>query len=163
MNLSLKELKNRLFYNPKTGIFIWLPYFNAKNSNKEAGIIHPNGYKYIHIRPYGQYRAHRLAWFYMTGKWPKNQIDHKNRIKSDNKFSNLREANNSQQQANTKISVKNKLGIRGVCKTSNGKAWRATIWMNGKSKHLGTYKTIKEAEFIYNKNAKKYFGEFLKI
>lgn len=159
-DIALEQLKSRLDYNPDTGDFIWRPFFGAKKPGQIAGIIHPNGYRYIAIRPYRSYRAHRLAWFYMTGQWPKDQIDHINRIKTDNRFCNLREANSSEQQANTKVLRTNKLGVRGVCKASKGPSYRAVIWVNGKSKHLGSYKTIEEAQAVYEQEARKHFKHF---
>lgn len=155
LKIDISTLKDRLFYNQETGIFVWRAYKHAKRVGKPAGIVHPNGYVIIHLKPFGQYRAHRLAWFYMTGEWPKDQIDHINRIKTDNRFSNLREANASDQQMNVSLSSRNKSGMRGVCLTSNKKAWRAVIWINGRSIHLGTFPTKEEASEVYLSKAKE--------
>jgi hypothetical protein len=69
LDLPHAELLARLHYNPETGIFTWLKYFAAKRVGKQAGLIHPeSGYVTIPIKPWGSFRANRLAWFYMTGR-----------------------------------------------------------------------------------------------
>ena len=150
--LTQEELKKHLSYNPETGLFTWLNI--RKMKGKIAG---SNCHQYIRINIRGKkYLAHRLAWLYMTGNWPKNQIDHKDRNKSNNSFINLREATRSQQQANSKTTGK---WGRGISKNKN--KWRACIYLNNKRIHLGNFYTIEEAKEIYNNKAKELFGEFI--
>jgi hypothetical protein len=49
-------------------------------------------------------------------------------------------------------------GYKGV--TPNGSGWAAKIYYDGKSYHLGTYQTKKQAALAYNLAATKFFGEF---
>ena len=86
--LSHEELKNILHYNPEIGLFSWL----IKPSDKIkigsiAGSVDKDGYVIITLNS-KKYRAHRLIWFYVYGKWPVNEIDHINRIPSDNRIIN---------------------------------------------------------------------------
>jgi hypothetical protein len=91
LELNLTYLKHILAYNELTGIFTWKVSKSSKTVvGSIAGTLHPNGYIYIGIDGYG-YRAHRLAWFYVYGKWPADQIDHINFIKTDNSINNLRD------------------------------------------------------------------------
>src|ERR1700679_771404 len=91
-------------YIPETGKFFWrersayfpkYKTFNSQFSGKEIkGFIGKDGYFYIDVSICGKkrrYPAHHIAWLIMTGAWPKNEIDHKNRIRNYNKFENLRE------------------------------------------------------------------------
>ena len=59
------------------------------------------------------YRAHRLAWLYMTGKWPKEEIDHKDTNSLNDKIENLRICNDFQNKANRKTPSTNKTGFKG--------------------------------------------------
>lgn len=84
--LTQDELKTQLHYNPETGIFKWMVTKNSKSKiNTIAGTSHYRDYNSIKIDNVS-YKTHRLAWFYMTGLWPKNQIDHINRIRGDVTF-----------------------------------------------------------------------------
>lgn len=105
-----------------------------------------------------QYSEHRLAWFYTYGVWPGDELDHKDGNGLNNSIDNLREADSVQNQGNTRARRNNKLGIKGV--RLIGSAYRAEIKPNGKTIHLGNFKTPEEANEAYMKAAKVYYGEF---
>lgn len=148
--LTQERLKELLHYDPETGVFTRL-YGNECWKGKAAGGKDEKGY--VRVRLYGaKYRAHRLAWLYMTGSWPKNQIDHINRIKHDNRIDNLRDVNNSQnKQNNFKARSDNKSGFLGVCSHQKkmGMRYNAVITSNGVSTNLGWYGTPEEAHQAY--------------
>jgi len=146
-----------LDYNSETGIFTNKVTRNSRAvKDTIAGNLDPKGYIIITINK-EKYAAHRLAWFYEYGKWPKNQIDHKNTIKSNNWINNLREATNLQNSCNTK-SRKGSSKYKGVCR-DNGK-WKASIKVNNISKHLGRFINEKDAALAYNKGAVEFHKEF---
>jgi len=95
------ELKTILHYDPKTGIFTWKIKISKKTLiGSIAGHLGHKGYIKIVIKGKG-YRANRLAWFYMTGEWPENLVDHVNRIRNDNRWVNLRDITNKENIANS--------------------------------------------------------------
>ena len=88
-------------------------------------------------------------------------IDHANRNPLDNRKSNLRICNQSQNLANSKLATTNKSGYKGVCWHALGKGyWRASITVHQKHKFIGLYNTRTEAALAYNRAAEKYFGEY---
>lgn len=91
------------------------------------------------------YLAHRLAWFYVYGEWPKNQIDHINRIKTDNRIFNLRDVDNSTNQHNNALRKHNTSGTTGVMNCKSRNCWGAQIYVNNKRIYLGIYKTKEDA------------------
>jgi hypothetical protein len=158
--ITQEQLKEILEYNPDTGVFTW-----KKTVNSRAVIGSVAGYKinegYIQISIYGKkYRAHRLAFLYMTGKWPKELVDHVNQIKDDNRYINLREATVSQNNINSKKQKNNKSGYRGVYWDSKNQIWRVQIKYKSKHRYLGRYADIKEAASVYKAAALKLYGEF---
>jgi hypothetical protein len=104
--------------------------------------------------------AHRLAWIYMTGRQPLYDIDHINLNRADNSWNNLREATRSENKANTTPPVTNTSGVKGVSWHKHRKNWRATIKIDGKAKHLGSFADIEEAKAAYEKTAAEMFGNF---
>jgi hypothetical protein len=92
--------------------------------------------------------AHRLAWFYVHGRWPNPGIDHINGQKGDNRICNLREANSSQNAQNQTLRKDNVCGHPGV--QAMGGKWRARIRLNGISHELGYYEDIEDAAFAYS-------------
>jgi hypothetical protein len=154
-NIDSTYLREVLEYNPQTGIFIW------KNRTSTcvkigdiAGWIDFHGYHSIRLNK-KIYRAHRLAWLYVYGKFPKMNIDHINGIKTDNRIENLREATTSENGQNKKKSMSNnKSGYLGVSKIKNKDRWCAFIKVNGKNKNLGSFKTPELASIAYI-NAKR--------
>lgn len=137
--LTQERLKELLTYDPDSGVFTWKETRNGFVKKGDiAGSNNGKGYIVIMIDKI-TYQSHRLAWLYMTGEHPKNQIDHINHRKSDNVFSNLREATNQDNQKNTSISKNNTSGIVGVIWHKRFKKWSAQI-NSGKRYHLGCYK-----------------------
>lgn len=159
--LTYTRLKELMHYDPETGIFTWLVDRHAnKVKGTKAGSISVHGYNTIHIDG-KMYRSSRLAFLYMTGKWPKSMIDHKNRIKNDDRWCNLRTANRSQNRVNTVRNVNNKSGYKGVYWRKRDLIWEAQIRVDKKLKYLGCFNTPEEASLAYQKASQEYFGEFV--
>ena len=157
--ISQAQLKEVLEYNPDTGVFIWRkPNGNRVKVGNVAGNKSVNGYIRIKIKK--EYLAHRLAYLYMIGNFPENDIDHINHIKDDNRWVNLRAATSAQNRANTKKRINNKAGYKGVCWDKQKKKWCANITHISKHMHIGYYTTPQEAAEAYNKKAIELFGEF---
>ncbi len=154
--LTPERLRELLHYDPETGIFtrrIGCCGLHGK-ANSIAGTICRGGYVVIQIDR-KVYKASRLAWLYMYGVWPKNQIDHKDTNKLNNKFSNLRDVTHSLNQQNVhKARKTNKLGLQGVGKKPYG--FHARITYNKITKHLGYFPTAELAHAAYLR-AKKIF------
>lgn len=150
----LKELFN---YDPETGIFTR----NLDRRKWKAGTVAGTiacGYISINV-DYCIYRAHRLAWRYMTGEDPETGIDHINGIPTDNRFCNLRLANQSENMRNIHKKKLNICGAKGVHKARNGR-FCAKIQRLGKTIHLGTFDSIEEARASYNTASKVIHGSF---
>jgi len=145
MTLTQEELHEQLHYDPDSGFFYWLILKNNQlNIGDRAGSINPKGYVLITVNRIS-YKAHRLAWFYVYGYWPENDIDHKDRIKHHNWIENLREASKQCNARNRTVACNNKSGVKGVHKSKKVNKWVAQIKVNKKSKYLGTYKYLDDA------------------
>lgn len=98
----------------------------------------------------------RVIWKWVTGADPAETVDHKNRIRDDNRWENLRLASRSEQAWNT---VKpNSTGFPGV--NRHGNKWRARLKVNGKIKYFSGYSTPEEASAAREAAAKKYHVDF---
>lgn len=161
MACSIQRLKEVLHYDAASGVFTWRITVSSRAvKDDEAGwLCGP----YVRIQVDGeQYQAHVLAWFYVTGEWPKEFIDHKNLIKTDNRFDNLREATNSQNQANTVPKKKNKHGVKGVAYNKRLGMWNVTLRVDGKQILNTTRKNYDEAVQVLI-DAEKLQGIFRRV
>lgn len=157
--ITQERLKEVLNYNPDTGLFTRLVRTAyCTKVGDIAGTLDGNGYIAIRI-DYKQYPAHRLAFLYMTGKWPENDTDHADGVRSNNKWTNLRDATRSQNCENQKKAhINNKSsGLLGAY--PNGKGFYAMIQIKGKRKYIGTFETKELAHEAYL-NAKRELHEF---
>ncbi len=94
-------------------------------------------------------QAHRLAWFYVYGKWPSEHIDHINGNPSDNRIDNLREVDQLRNAWNSKKSATNRSGYKGVSWHRSAKRWQAQLTHKGQSYHLGYFDSQHEAAKAY--------------
>ncbi len=142
--ISQKKLKNRVLYNKKTGVFTTLTSYHKKNIGKILGHTAKDGYTSIEIE--GEvYKSHRLAWLYMEGCFPKNQIDHINHNRSDNRWKNLREVTQTENSRNTKKYKHNTSGVSGVHWNKRQHKWYARISTDNKRIFLGSFIEFHEA------------------
>jgi hypothetical protein len=151
--LTQTQLKELLAYDPATGLFTWRKARGTKQKNAIAGS--QNAKRYIEISVYGTlYKAHRLVWLYEYGCFPVGELDHINRIPSDNRRVNLQIATRSQNTQNTGLQRNNVSGHRGVGWNKQRQKWRARISINGKNTYLGWFNTIENAIVAYTTAAK---------
>ena len=147
-NISLERLREALDYDPESGIFRWRidRYRKAKAGDIAGSLV--EGYIAICV-DYVIYRASRLAWFHIHGTWPANSIDHIDGDKTNNRIANLRDVTVAQNNQNFRTARSdNRLGLLGV-RTKNGRRFDATIWVDGKTKHIGTFSTPESAHAAY--------------
>ena len=160
-DLTAKELRTRIDYDPITGGLKWRETQSKKiKTGDDAGYITKHrggGYRRVYLNGIG-YMAHKLAWLHYYGQWPSDQIDHINRVRSDNRIENLREATQSENQANRKIASHNKSGFKGV--TKHQRKWAASIRKNRLRIHIGVFDTPQEAHAAYCEAANKLHGSY---
>lgn len=168
--LSQEFLRSILEYSPETGIFVWKKrppemfpsvracnVWNSRYSGRVAGhkTQGPGNLSYITIRVLDRsYKAHRLAWGYMTGEFPEVNIDHIDGNGTNNKWSNLREADWTENMRNCRISKNNTTGYHGI-EVVDGK-YRVRITVNYKTITLGRSVCIHEARRMRQEAEKKY-------
>lgn len=150
INMITREiLKNMLHYDAATGLFYRLTSSQGKNIFDKAGCLNAGGYVRIIIAG-KSYVAHRLAWLYMTGEWVTN-IDHKNGVRNDNRWGNLRDGRNGINQQNIRRpKLHNKSGLLGAY--PNGKRFMASIRVNKRAVYIGTFDTPELAHAAYVKS-----------
>lgn len=160
MNDVLQELRRQFTYNAEGGEFSRRPQFRGRWKGKAvAGTVGRHGYVAIRLND-RLYLAHRLAWLHEFGEWPPGNLDHINRIKTDNRIANLRVATPRQNAWNRKMPRHNTSGFKGVVKHVYGPGWIASIRLNGKRKHLGVFASAEEAAAAYDRVAEVTRREF---
>ena len=150
--MQIEAVLRAVRYEPETGLFYWaIKRKGGRGVGKIAGATNAAGYTVIRIDG-KDYYAHRLAWLFTHGRWPACEIDHRNGVRSDNRISNLREADRSSNMHNLQGARKDsKTGVLGVSPHAGG--YVASIHVRGKKRHLGSFRTIEEAAAVY-RNAK---------
>jgi len=139
--MTQDELKQLVSYCPETGVFIRL-----KQTSPRIKVGQTSGWKdvqgYLNMTLHGrQWKAHRLAWLYMTGAFPIGEIDHINRVKDDNRFCNLRDVDRLTNELNKGIQSNNTSGFKGVSYQKQSGKWEAYVCRNKKKKSLGVFAT----------------------
>lgn len=145
--VTANRLRKLLDYNPDTGIFVWkLATTNRVKAGDAAGSRGSDGY--IRIGVCGRiYKAHRLAWLYVHGDWPKMELDHINGIKTDNRIGNLRDVTRSVNARNLHRAQRNSAsGVLGVSLHKATGLWRAYKHR----RYLGYFKTVDAAKAAWD-------------
>lgn len=155
-SLTIDRLKCVLRYDEMSGHFFWLVHKSPRSKiGDKAGQYESGGY--IRIKIDGvDYLAHRLAWLYTHGSWPESEIDHANRVRDDNRISNLREATPTQNKQNIGMKKNNKSGFIGVSWDKNNNKWKAKIVVNYKAIQIGLFDDPEIASAAYLEAKKKY-------
>jgi hypothetical protein len=158
---SQETIKEKLHYDPETGLF---RFIGGPRKGKVADCRHPNGYIQIGFGPpWVLFRAHRLAWIYVTGREPEQQIDHIDGDRSNNKWANLREATPRQNSANSKSTIPNTSGYRGVSWDARRNKWFVKIKVSGVQKFLGYYDDPAVGHQVYCAAARELNGDFARF
>lgn len=153
-NISVARLRELLNFCPDTGVFTWR--FSRKGrkglAGAQAGTVDRKGYRYICLDR-NKAGAHRLAWLYVHGTLPSDEIDHINGCRDDNRILNLRLATPTLNRENLHTAKKqNKSsGLLGVsrCLGNKDSRFRARITVGGKEILLGRFDTADEAHAAY--------------
>ncbi len=146
--LTQARLKERLTYDPLTGIFRTRERVKQVPAGEIAGCYSSKGYRRIKIDD-REYPAHRLAWLYVHGEFPPGDIDHINRVRDDNRIANLRPATRQENGQNRKCSANNTSGYLGVTWNRACSKWQASIRHAGKAIYLGLHPTPEQAAAAY--------------
>lgn len=168
--LPVQFLSECFSYYPDTGALIWrkrpehhfastsyAERFNNRYAGTAAGS--QNGAGYLHVGIGGvMHRVHRIAWALSTGEWPTVKIDHKDGDRSNNKWLNLRLADDAGNSQNCKIRIDNTSGYKGVFASSTG--WRSKISARGKRYDLGRFNSPELAHEFYDLAAQMLHGQF---
>lgn len=143
--LTQDRLKTLLTYDPDTGIFVYAKARPKVQVGAIAGHVH-KGHGYNQIKIDGKlYLAHRLAWLYVYGRWPQEQLDHINRIRTDNRLANLREVTNAQNCQNRPVQRNSTSKCAGVTWNKTLNKWHTRISLNNQRKHIGWFLTFEDA------------------
>lgn len=149
--LTAVRLRTVLDYDLDTGLFKWrISTSNRALAGSVAGRSNGNGYRRIMI-DHGTYYAHRLAWFYVYGEWPVDELDHADGNRSNNRILNLRPATHAENGQNQPLRCSNSSGKHCVSWHKHAFKWCAYIWVSGKKKHLGLFESIDDASAAYLK------------
>lgn len=156
---ELERLHELFNYNPETGLFIRKV---SRGKTKEGDVAGTISCGYIGICvDWVVYRAHRLAWLWMTGQDPgEMEIDHKDGNTQNNIFSNLRLATRLDNSKNTRVFSTNKTGFRGVSYDKIRGKYVAEIISDRVKHRLGRFDTAEEAASAYSEASKRLHGQF---
>jgi len=157
--LTRARLRELLRYNKRTGEFHWRKESRRVDKGQLAGCLDRERYWVIWIGR-RNYPAHQLAWLYVMGTWGRPTIDHRDGNPANNRWSNLRLATHSQNNANRRRPRHNTSGFKGVSYDRQRQQWKATICKDGHTMCLGWFDTPQAAHRAYVKAARKLFGEF---
>lgn len=155
MELTRDLLLEYVSYDPETGLFTWLRYRNNRIKVGDVACRPSKRLGYRILKLFGKsYMAHRVAWLVMTGDWPPGMIDHKDRVRDNNRFDNLRLADyvlNGQNQCNAQRGSSSK--FLGVFWNTKSSKWQAGICFSvggkKKYKYLGLFDDEKDAGRAY--------------
>lgn len=143
--LTQERLRHVLHYDESTGVFTWLvKRRGVVTAGTPAGSKRCDGYLSIKVDGVS-HLAHRLAWFYVTGQWPSEQIDHFDGNRSNNAYANLREASAKQNRENTALYSRNSTGYRGVTQDKRTGRFVARIIHKSRGYHIGVFDSAAEA------------------
>lgn len=161
--LTAERLRELFSYNPDTGEFVRLVRTSARGPlGPVRGSLNSAGYPRVFIDG-RSYLMHRLAFLYMTGRWPAEELDHRDGDPSNYRWANLREATRAQNCQNMRRSKKNKSGLKGASFNRQHGTWVGSIAADGTQIMLGRFDTAEAAHAAYCEAARRLHGEFARV
>ena len=142
--ITYEEASEAFEYDPDTGIITNKTNRGKARKGEEAGWETEKGYRRVHLLD-RNYMIHRLAWLLHHGEWPKQDIDHINGVKDDNRIRNLRDVSRLENKRNSKKSVNNTSGVTGVKWHKRGRKWTASIKNLSEDIYLGLFDCFLDA------------------
>jgi hypothetical protein len=143
--IDQETVKKLFHYDAESGMLLWRNG-NGRNVKPWQEAKASNGQGYYTVKINGtSYRVHRLIWLYVYGNFPDKYIDHKNRIRNDNRLCNLRDVNTTDNAQNISLPNHNTSGHIGVSWIKSHNAWTVFVKVNKKNKWLGYYKNLNDA------------------
>lgn len=159
--ISLEFIRGHFAYDPLTGkLTRTKTYAPGQFVGQELGGLTSLGYVKATVCG-AQCQMHRLIRFYVLGEWPSGEVDHVNRDRADNRWSNLRDSTRVSNGINRPLHASNKSGYTGVTFDKGTNKWRATGRVNGKNVYLGLYLTPEEAAKVAAHSRKQEYGSFV--
>lgn len=168
---DVSYLRQRLDYDPATGIFIWRARpaeqfpdaahghtWNTRYAGKSAGSMNNSGYLKIGIDD-EQFLAHRIAWLMFHGSSVPHDIDHVDGNRTNNRIANLRAATRAENLANMRR-LKTNTGIKGVYFDAKRQKFQAHITVSYRQHNLGRFDTLEEAITARREAAMRLHGSF---
>lgn len=156
----LELLRELLHYDPETGLMTWIKGRQGVREGSPAGSM-PNreGYRKLRFKD-GTYVLHRVAFFMGSGVEPVGIVDHINGNPTDNRLCNLREATPEQSSCNTRITSRNKSGVKGVYWHLDKKRWVVVVGFRRKKVQADRFRTVEEARIAVMEARSRLHGEF---
>lgn len=160
-SLTVERLRELVRYDPLTGVFTNIAPRKKVRVGDRAGTRESG--RWVITIDYRHFPAARLAWLYMTGAWPTNQVDHEDRDPLNDAWLNLREATNKQNQENRSLDGRNKSGVKGVHWSNARSKWVAQIRHNGKTHHLGLFFDLNDAKRVRLEAESRFYTHGAKV
>lgn len=154
-DLTAEYVRSILRYDPATGQLFRI----LKRSEKEIKTKRPDGRRVVRINGF-TYKSARIIWLIMVGEWPALDVDHKDIDPSNDRWDNLRLADQNQNMQNRKKHRDNHSGFKGVSFNRALQKWHAQIGYDGTQHHLGYFVTAEEAHVAYSKASRSRHGQF---
>ena len=156
--IDQETVKKLFHYDAESGMLLWRNG-NGRNVKPWQEAKSSNGQGYYTVKINGtSYRVHRLIWLYVNGNFPDKYIDHKNRVRSDNRLCNLRDVNSTDNAQNISLPSHNKSGHIGVSWIKSHNCWTVFVKVNKKNKWLGYYKNLDDAVAARKAGEKQHYN-----
>jgi HNH endonuclease/AP2 domain len=147
--LTAERARELLDYNPDTGVLVWRGgHKKAKAGQTAGGFDKTTGYMKVGVDG-RRYPFTHIVWLIVTGAFPTKEVDHKDRCRTNNRWSNLREASDSQQSQNRDVSAANRTGHKGVCFDTKRGKWLAQLKIDGRKVLFKRFDNIGDAVAAY--------------
>lgn len=151
--ITAERVRSLLSYDEETGEFKWATRCcNRMKLGDKAGGVKSDGYVVIRINGL-KCMAHRVAWLYVYGEWPKHEIDHINLVRTDNRIKNLRPVTRGENEHNKYLRKDNTSGYKGVSWRAGFGKWVVQIQHQYKKIYLGSFALLEDAVATYENAA----------